>query len=140
MIFWIFILLTVVGLALVFINEIKSYYNMYIDVAGWSLFVISGLVSATMFCFIIGSRCLASGTKAAMSEKYSALVYKVQTETCRDEFGIVNKDFIDEIQEWNVELAKKQCYQRDFWIGIFYPDIYDNFQTIDLNQIAYKED
>ena len=75
-----------------------------------------------------------------LEQRYDALTYKSQTESIRDEFGIVNKDYIDEVQEWNEDIASNQRMQRDFWLGIFIPNIYDDFELIDLDSIQYREE
>lgn len=62
-------------------------------------------------------------------EQYKAITYKVSA--CRDEFGILNKEVIDEIQEWNEDVRFYQRIQDDFWLGIYYPNVYDEFTTID---------
>ena len=58
-------------------------------------------------------------------------MYKAETESYYDEFGLLNKDVIDEIQKWNEDLVFNQEMQDNFWLGIYIPNIYDEFQTID---------
>lgn len=42
------------------------------------------------------------------------------------------KEIYEKIAEWNTDLAFKKEAQRDFWIGIFYPDIYDEIDFIEM--------
>lgn len=100
--------------------------------------VISTAGIVIMLIIIICTHCGTGGTVAKYRETYKSLVYKSETEACRDEFGIVNKDYIDEVQRWNEDLSFNKGVQRDFWIGVFVPNIYDEFQFIDLNSIKYK--
>lgn len=37
----------------------------------------------------------------------------------------------DEIREWNEDLAWYKANQNDFWIGVFIPDIFDQFEFIE---------
>lgn len=39
---------------------------------------------------------------------------------------------MDEIREWNEDLAYRKAIQRNFWVGIYYPNIYDNLEFIPL--------
>lgn len=134
MIFWFFIILT----ALLFAG-VKCFESDY----EWSsllvgLGVVSALISVVLLIIILVCNCGAKGTLAGQRERYKALMYKVETESCRDEFGIVNKDYIDEVQSWNEDLSYNKAMQRDFWVGIFIPNIYDEFKLVDLNSIKYK--
>lgn len=152
MIFWIFVILTVLGIAIVPVvsiigscggNKFREflYYNDEPFVfAGATTAVISGIVVICMLIGIIVSQVSAGGTRASNEQTYNALVYKAQTEAIRDEFGIVNKEYIDEVQAWNENLAKYQSYSHNFWIGIFYPKrAYDGFEFIDLESIRMKD-
>jgi len=33
-------------------------------------------------------------------------------------------------------LAYRKTIQRDFWVGIYYPNVYDQFEFIELNKGA----
>lgn len=139
MIFWIFVILTILGIALFFIAD---YFGGYSDALEFSSVIIpslSGIIAVVMLVFIANNNLRAQGEKLSNQQTYDSLIYKSQTESIRDEFGIVNKEYIDEVQAWNEDIAKYKNWQRDFWIGIFVPNIYDEFETIDLSSIQYKE-
>lgn len=158
MIFWIFVILMVVGIAVaVATDKISNKYN-YRDedntklvefvyrndeaiywVCGITVVIAAFTVICMLSCIIV-SRISADGARAKNEQTYKSLVYKAQTESIRDEFGIVNKEYIDEVQEWNEDLAKYQTYSRNFWIGIFYPKRqYEGFKFIDLESIKMRE-
>lgn len=156
MIFWIFVILIVLAIALIVATEKASdeysygkdnkkfvkfaYHNdETICFISGAIAIISGIVAVMMLIFIIIAHTSADGCKASNEQRYQALIYKAQTESIRDEFGIINKEYIDEVQNWNEDIAKCKSYQRDFWIGIFFPNIYDDLETIDLEQINFKE-
>lgn len=158
MIFWIFVILTVLGIAVCvatsrisdkhdyheekntkFVNFV--YYNdepIYLTFGTTA--VISGIIIFCMLIFIIVAQVQADGIRASNEQTHNALVYKAQTEAIRDEFGVVNKEYIDEVQAWNEYLAKYQSYSHNFWIGIFYPKrAYDGFEFIDLKSIRMED-
>lgn len=159
MIFWIFVILTIVCIAvIVATNKISNKYDYHerekntklVDFAyrndepiyliSGVTAVISGIVIICMLIEIISSNILADGLRASNEQRYNALIYKAQTETIRDELGIANKSYIDEVQAWNEDLAKYQSYSHSFWIGIFYPKrAYDGFEFIELQGIKMKD-
>lgn len=138
MIFWIFVIALVIGIILFALSENCSFFY------SWDLFAIvdiyiSIIVIAIMGVIIAETHVTANGEKLANEQRYDSLIYKAETESIRDEFGIVNKEYIDEVQAWNEDVIKYKEWQRDFWIGIFIPNIYDDFETIDLENIQFKE-
>lgn len=155
MIFFIFVILGVLGIVVCAATGItsdkhdcrykKSIYFVYNnDSLIYRIFrviaVISGIVILIMLVCVIIVQISADGVKASNQQTYNALAYKAKTESVRDEFGIVNKEYIDEVQAWNENLAKCQSYSHNFWIGIFYPKrVYDGFEFIDLKSIRVKD-
>ncbi len=158
MIFWIFVILMVLGIAVIVgigkISEKRSYkeedntkfVNFVYDndepiaFTSGAVAVIGGIAILFMIVAIIINQVSADGLRAKNEQRYNALIYKAQTESIRDEFGIVNKEYIDEVQSWNEDVAKNQAYSNSFWIGIFYPDrAYDGFETINLEDIKMRE-
>lgn len=138
MIFWIFVIIFAIGILMIILENVIKTYSC-IDAVGFAAAVLSGLVLVVMLTVITVQCVVASGTKASLEEQYKSLVYKAKTEACRDELGLMNKEFIDEVQKWNMDVVKYKKYQRDFWIGIFYPNIFDEFETIDLESMQFKE-
>ena len=158
MIFWIFVILTVLGIAVIagvekidekysykeedntkFVNFVHHNDEPIVFTSG-TIAVISGIAILFMIAVIIINQVSADGLRAKNEQRYNALIYKSQTESIRDEFGIVNKEYIDEVQSWNEDVAKYQAYSNSIWIGIFYPHrAFDGFETIDLEDIKMRE-
>lgn len=59
-------------------------------------------------------------------------MYKAGTEDCRDELGLLNKEFVDEIQDWNMKVSGTKARRQDPWAGIFFTPAYDGFNVIAL--------
>lgn len=137
MLFWIFVILIFIGV----IGAIWAN-NQYIEslwTIGLLVSVISGIIAAIMLFAIIGAHCTADAQVDLWREQYKALTYKLESGACRDDFGLMNKEIIDEIQRWNEDVAYNKRIQRDFWIGIFYPNVFDEFETIDYEKYMGKE-
>ena len=125
MIFWIFVILCLVFFVLHFKND--CWYDDTFSI----LAIICLGISLFMLVPIAMSHLGSDAEAALLNETHTALVYKMESTTCRDEFGFLSKDVIDDVQEWNETIRKNQALQDDFWIGIFVPNIYDEFQLID---------
>lgn len=41
-------------------------------------------------------------------------------------------ELYEKVTEWNTDLARGKVLQHDPWIGVFYPNIYDNVDFIEL--------
>ena len=67
-----------------------------------------------------------------LTTEYEVLCYKASSVNTRDEFGLLNKEYIDEIQKWNMKIKEGKYWQNHFWWGVFNPDIYNNVDVIDL--------
>jgi polyferredoxin len=145
MLFWLFVIALVVGIILIVLGS-KSWHG---DKYKWFYYhdeglIVSGIItvavsSIALFIMLVSIICdytCANGTLQEYRERYKALTYKVESGVCRDEFGLLNKEVVDEIQEWNEDVVYRKEMQNNFWIGIFYPDIYDGFETIDYEKYA----
>lgn len=145
MIFWFFVGLTFLGIGILKIqNKCIEKYDCSkketITITGVVVAVLSGAIAFFMLIAIAAIQISVDGDKAMWEQRYKALIYKSQTESIRDEFGIVNKEYIDEIQKWNEDLAKRQSYSHNIWISIFYPKRkYDGLEFIDLENIKMRD-
>lgn len=138
--FWLFVIIFVIGIGLIVIGNIDWNYDKhkflyYNDdgfiIAGCVTSVISGFVALFMLFCIIFSHTNVEAKLEQKREVYNALTYKMESTSCRDEFGFLSKEVIDEVQKWNESIRYYRFVQDDFWNGIFYPNVYDQFKTID---------
>ena len=146
MIFWLCLAILIIGIGLIVIGCIdwdykrNKLFNFLYDnddilrfIGGITTF-ISGFVMIIMITILC---CMYIGIDARVEqskETFDAITYKVESGACRDEFGLLNKEVIDEIQSWNESIIYNQKMQNDFWVGVFYPNVYDQFETIDYEK------
>lgn len=87
-----------------------------------------------LYLFILLFHCEAPKDKAVLEEEYKAITYKLESENCRDEFGMLNKEIVDEIQEWNEKVITGKAEKKNALYGLLIPDIYSDFETIDYEE------
>ena len=137
MLFWVFVILIFLGVIGAIWADNQCVESLC--VIGMLVSVISGIVSAIMLFTVITAHCTAGAQVELGREQYKALTYKMESGACRDEFGLLSKEIIDEIQHWNEDVAYNKRIQRDFWMGIFYPNVFDEFETIDYERYRDRE-
>ena len=138
--FVISIIFMVFGIALIVIGKknwskekhpFLYWHDEDIKDVGIGMTIFSAFAVIVMLFFIIVSHSNVEARLEREREIYDALTYKMESTTCRDEFGFLSKEVIDEVQEWNKDVRYYQTAQDDLWIGIFYPNVFDEFETID---------
>ena len=140
MLFWLFVIILLVGVSLIVVGskswDREKHYFLYKHdydikaVGGW-ITGISTAVLVIMLFVLCSYHINVDAYVEKNKEIYEGITYKVTSDACRDEFGLLNKEVIDEIQEWNKDVRFYIAAQRDFWVGIFYPNVFDQFKTID---------
>lgn len=140
MIFWLSIIIFAVGVVILIANRIGeslSYEYEYSNVSATVLVLgVAVAFIGAVYLLIAGlllaiSQTTVTATRQANAEKYKALTYKLESESCRDQFGLLNKEIIDEVQRWNVKVTYYKAMEDNFWVGIYYPDVYGDLGTID---------
>ena len=141
MLFWIFVILLVVGLVLKKVGELLWdrhehgwFEDSLLESFGIGLSVFSIIVIAIMAVILLCCHIGVDGDVVENKERYTALTYKVESDACRDEFGLLSKSVLDEVQEWNEDVAWYRTMHDDFWVGIFIPDELGQFKTIDYTK------
>ena len=143
MLFWLFVIILVVGIGFIVIGNYdwdrEKHYFLYehdfdIEIIGNWIVAISGVILAIMIMFLCFSHININAKIEKNKEIYKAIEYKVTSGACRDEFGLLSKEVIDEAQEWNEDVKYYQIAQDNFWIGIFYPNVFDQFEIIDYER------
>lgn len=129
MLFWLTVFAFIVGIAMRIIMNKKRWWKL--DCASFFTILVSSIVLVIMIIILC---CQHIGIDARVEknfEIYNAIEYKVTSGACRDKLGLLSKEVIDEVQNWNKDVKYYQAVQDDFWIGIFYPNVFDQFETID---------
>lgn len=126
MLFFIFIALFAISvLAIIYTDEMS----------GWHLLATIAVV-LTLIALLISTIGLASvyiGADASVAKwetHYESLTYQLENNLYDNDIG--KKELMDEIREWNEDLAYCKEIQRNFWVGIYYPNIYNNLEFIPL--------
>ena len=157
MFFWLVCFLIIVGIVMVILGNkcwnrpdvrknLKDYLNHFfyynddsLCSIGSAVIIIAGIIFLIMIFGIIDTYSGLDAYIAQKNETYKAICFKVESEYARDEFGLLNKEIVDEVQTWNETIAYKKEIQDNFWVGIFYPNIYDEFELIDLDEFQNKQ-
>lgn len=128
MLFFIFIALFAISvLAIIYTDEMS----------GWHL-LATIVVVLTFIALLISTIGLASvyinadASVAKWETQYESLTYQLENNLYDNDNDIGKKELMDEIREWNGNLAYCKEIQRNFWVGIYYPNVYDNFEFIPL--------
>ena len=136
-----FIFCIIIGIALIMIGnhnwDSEKYHFLYYNddefvFSGVITLVISIIISLVMIIVAIGINSESEATLAKEQQRYEALMYKMNSSDCRDEFGLLNKSICDEIQMWNEKISYNKIMQKNIWVGAFYPNIYDELQLIEF--------
>ena len=130
MLFWIFVGAFIIVLVLVYLLRDT-------DIP----LEISAITAAFLGAAIMISLCIMAcnyiGIDAKVSsyqKHYEALTYQYENNFYDNDNDVGKKELVSEIQYWNSDLAYRKTIQRDFWVGIYYPNVYDQFEFIELNK------
>ena len=131
MIFWITLIAVIVFvvLAIVFFD---SYDFEWVSMLSSIISVIAGIAFVVMLIVVIVNNVGIDASIEANKQRYESLIYQAENNLYENDNDLGKKELANQIQEWNEDLARKKALQNDFWVGIFYADIYDEFNFIPM--------
>lgn len=136
MLFWSFIITIAVGVICIILGELlyrhTSFDTEWLSNCGWFLVVIGTLAAFIAGIVIVDSNTALDAKIAEKEQIRSSLVYQLENDIYENDNDLGKKNLYDQIQDYNSNLAYYKGVQNDFWLGIFYPDIYDQFEFIEL--------
>ena len=136
MLFWLFVILTAVFIAMTVISNIYDIF--WFDVLGGTFTIVVGIVTLIMLICIVADHTTVDATINKYNTRYDMLVYQYENDIYDNDNDVGKRDLMTDIQSWNEDLAYRKSVQRNFWLGIFYPNIYDQFECIDYSN--YKRE
>ena len=123
MLFWTFVIIIIAGFVL-FTFDLENL-GITISVIGIFGIIASVVVLAINYIGI-------DGYIARMNTRYETLVYQYENDIYDNDNDLGKRELMVDIQNWNEDLSSRRERQRDFWIGIYIPNIYDQFKFIEL--------
>ena len=129
MIFWLVVLSIVVclGLAVYVEKRFHDYSVPFLMIAS-----VGFIVAIIMLIVIIFKNTNVDAYVAENQMRYEMLVYQYENDIYDNDNDLGKRDLMEDIQEWNEDLAYYRKAQDDFWVGIFHPNVYDQFEFIEL--------
>ena len=131
MIFWITLIAFVVFLVLAIIFA-DSWDFELLGMLSAVLAFVAGIAAAIMLVVIIVNNVGVEAGIESNKQRYDSLVYQAENNMYDNDNDLGKKELVNQIQEWNEDLAIGKALQDDFWVGIFYADIYDEFDFIPM--------
>lgn len=136
MLFWIFVLMVVLGIVgmVVYDNTRVGEWCWSVSFAG----IIAGIIAVVVsLCIIAINYCGVDGEIAANQARYESLVYQYENNLYDNDNDLGKKELMNQIQEWNEDLARNQENQDNLWIGIYIPNVFDQFDFINLEHPGF---
>ena len=101
---------------------------------------IVGMLTISIACLVLVFEIVAmlvanmgvSGKIASYEQRYESLVFQLENNLYDNDNDLGKKELYNQIQRWNEDLARGKAMQDDIWLGVFCPDIYDDFEFIEL--------
>jgi len=123
MLFWIILSVAVLATILWFTVE----HGIVVAAVCW---VIVGF----MLFVIVSSNVSSNAYVARNLRRYDMICYQLENNLYDNDNDLGKKELYNQVQSWNEDLAYYQAVQYDFWIGIFTPDVFEQFSFIELER------
>lgn len=128
MLFLIFLTLLIVGVGMM-LTISDDYIPMSASI--FAIGLIGTIISVVLLCVAyIGL----DGDVKRNQVRYDSLMYQYENCLYDNDNDVGKKELMSEIQSWNEDLAWYKTMQRNPWIGIYIPNVYDQFDFIELHE------
>lgn len=137
MLFWLFVIILGIGIACVVLGgwmyNNTRYDTFWVEFIGVGITVIAALAIVISGVVMIDSYGNVEAKIAMNNKRYESLVYQLENNLYDNDNDLGKKELYNEIREWNEDLAYYQNIQDSFWFGIFYPNVFDQFEFIEYD-------
>ena len=138
MLFWLFVIILVVGIACIVLGgwmyDNTRYDTDWLKFTGTIITVIAAFAIVISGIIMICSHGNVEAKIAQNNKRYESLVYQLENNLYDNDNDLGKKELYNEIREWNEDLAFCRSMQDNFWFGIYYPNVFDQFEFIELRQ------
>lgn len=137
---FLFAVLTVIGFIvgkLIDDHAGYRYENWSIPFFGLGLISVVTLIILIIVCAI--NTATATSNNYEMLETQTALIFKLENADIRDEFGLLNKSFVDDVEAYNKKIVVYKARSENPWISAFYPKkVVEGCERIDYERFVAK--
>lgn len=140
------LLIIIFGLLIIGVLGLAAYDNEWFkhEWTNYTMLIIGSTATVIAAIGIIGSGIAfgvnylgVDGYIEKCNKRYESLVFQVENNLYKGDITEnATRELVKEVQEWNCDLADNKINQYDSWIGIYIPDIYDQFEFISLNNLV----
>ena len=111
----------------------RKHKDIYENIAG-GFMIFACIVILIMCLVLLITYSIAPAERAQLEADYEVLSWEVENNVYQDggDDVVGKKELYNQVREWNGELKKNQYYEKNFWIGIFVPNIYGDLKPIEL--------
>ena len=132
MLFWLFVIVMVVGIFLIILDAHSLFKNDWAIDTGLTMALVGFLAVLVSILIISISHIGLDAKVERCNARYESLVYQYENDIYENDNDIGKKELMDDIQEWNEDVSYYKELQYDFFLGIYCPNIYDQFEKIEL--------
>lgn len=132
MLFWLILIALFIGITVIAVTDDYSWWNL----VGGTFFAIGLLGTAVSLIFFALNYCSIDANIARNQKLYEMLVYQFENDIYENDNDIGKIELMEKITDWNTDLAANRELQDNFWVGIYLPDIYDQFEFIDVEGLG----
>lgn len=98
------------------------------------LSILFGIVALIMIVIAIIANVGVKGEIASKQQLYESLTYQLENKVYENDNDLGKRDLYTQITDWNEDVARGKSMQHDLWLGVFYPNIYDDLEFIDISK------
>ena len=131
----IFAFLIVAGIICVRVED-RFCLPDWVSGVGWTGIVIGGICTFISIFMMIVFFVNLPGRIVENEQRYEALVYQAEQGMYDNLTENGKFELVNQIREWNEDLAYYKEMQRNFWVGVFIPNIFDDFEFIPIELIS----
>lgn len=134
MLFWLSIIILLAGIGIyIWYDNFCHCYKEWVEYLYFTLNMIGAIATIVSVIVMLTCHIGVDANINANQQIYDSLIYQYENSIFDADDDIVGKkELYNQIQEWNKDLAWYKSAQKDFWIGIYLPNVFDQFEFIEL--------
>lgn len=102
----------------------------------YPLCFITGIVALLFMSIAVGiNHCTADADLIKLQERYESLTYQVDNQMYNNNNEVGKKELVDQIVEWNENLAFSKTVKHNLWVNWFIAVDYDKLEYIPISKV-----